>query len=485
MNINPIQRQSLLSFGSLLAITGIGYIATFYFAHHLGPAPLGAYFVFLAYYGIFDLVGDGGFGGAAVKRISEGKEQNEYFTAFLISRAILLFFSIVIFILISPRIPDLQENGLLYWLIIALITGSVASITGTNLYGTTQVGVMQVSNLVNTTVKNLVQVLAVFIGFSIGGLIAGFVAGTLAATIINLKFITLTLSRCNRSHFTGLLSFSIWTFMSSGGLLIFTYSDTILIGLFMTEADVGIYRVAFQLTSVASFLVIAFHTVLFPRISNWHAENRFDLIENSLTRSFTYSLFLAIPITAGGFILSEKLISFLYGAAFEPGAPILIILLFVQIANIFMFLQTMCLNAMDKPRISFYITTASAVLNIILNILLIPVFGIAGAAFASLISMALNAILAYGMLKSSLHIRVDVRSVTNLVVSALFMSGILLAYMYVLPVRDFIGLALVLFLGALCYFCAVLVIDRTIRNDLKGMLETMNIPIVPLERLTR
>ena len=133
MNINPIQRQSLLSFGSLLAVTGLGYIATFYFAHYLGPAVLGSYFLFLAYYGIFDLIGDGGFGGAAVKRISEGTDQNEYFTAFFISRAVLLCFSIAIFILISPYIPDLQENGLLYWLIIALITGTAASITGTNL----------------------------------------------------------------------------------------------------------------------------------------------------------------------------------------------------------------------------------------------------------------------------------------------------------------------------------------------------------------
>jgi pimeloyl-ACP methyl ester carboxylesterase len=44
------------------------------------------------------------------------------------------------------------------------------------------------------------------------------------------------------------------------------------------------------------------------------------------------------------------------------------------------------------------------------------------------------------MLKSSLHIRVDLRSVTNLVVSALIMSGFLLLYLSVLPVQDFVSL---------------------------------------------
>ena len=479
MNINPIQRQSLLSFGSLLAVTGLGYIATFYFAHYLGPAVLGAYFLFLAYYGIFDLIGDGGFGGAAVKRISEGAEQNEYFTAFFILRVVLLCLSAVIFILISPYLTGLQENGLLYWLIVALIAGTAASITGINLYGTAQVGIMQVSNLMNTIVKNLVQILAVFIGFSLGGLVAGFIAGTLAAIVINLKFIKLSLSQCNRSHFTGLMSFSIWTFLSSGGALIFTYADTILIGLFMTETDVGIYRVAFQLTSVASFIVLSFHTVLFPRISKWHTEKNFSLIEYSMTKAFTYSLFVTIPITAGGIILAEKLLYYLYGASFISGAPVLMILLFVQIVNIFMFLLTMCLNAMDMPKTSFYITAGSALLNIVLNILLIPQYGIAGAAVASLVTITINAALAYTMLKSFLHISIDKRGVLNLVVSALIMSVALLAYVYLFPIRDFVGLVLVLGFSAIIYFVSVLGIDRTIRNDLKELLDTMHLPIIP------
>jgi len=479
MNINPIQRQSLLSFGSLIAITGLGYISTFYFAHYLGPAVLGLYFLFLAYYGIFDLIGDGGFGGAAVKRISEGKAQNEYFTAFFILRMVLLSLSVITFIIISPILTGLESNGLLYWLIIALVAGTLASITGINLYGTAQVGIMQVSNLINTIVKNLVQILAVFIGFGVGGLVAGFIAGMIATTVVNFRFIQLGLSRFDRSHVTGLLAFSIWTFLSSGGVLIFTYADTILIGLFMTEADVGIYRVAFQLTSVASFIVLAFHTVLFPRISKWHAEKQIPMIEYSLTKAFSYSLFLAIPVTAGGILLSEKLLYFLYGAAFETGAPILIILLFVQIANIFMYLQTMCLNAMDRPKISFYITVVSAILNIILNILLIPPFGIAGAAVASLVTMILNAVLAYAMLKSSIHIRVDKSVVLNLGVSALIMSLALIAYVSIFPIQDFIGLVLVLGISAIIYFTSVLGIDRSIRNDLTELLDTMHIPIIP------
>ena len=478
MNINPIQRQTLLSFGSLIAVTGLGYISTFYFAHYLGPAVLGSFFLFLAYYGIFDLIGDGGFGGAAVKRISEGKSQNEYYSAFIILRIILLCLSILVFIIISPFLSGIQENGLLFWLIIALIAGTVYSIIGGNLYGTAQVGILQVSNLINTIVKNVVQILAVFIGFGLGGLVFGFIAGMMASVVLNLKYLLLTFTKCDRSHFQGLVSFSIWTFLSSGGALIFTYADTILIGQFMTETDVGIYRVAFQLASVASFMAIALHTVLYPRISRWHAENNITMIEQALTRSFTYSLFLAIPITAGGILLADKLLYYFYSASFESGASVLPILLCIQIVNIFLYLQTMCLNAMDRPKVSFYITAISAVLNVLLNILLIPIMGIWGAAIATLATLSMNAVFAYIKLRSSLHVKIDLRSTLNLVTAALGMSVFLMVYTYVFPIQSFVELGLAISIGAMLYFAVALYTDSSIRNDLKALLDTMNLPFL-------
>jgi O-antigen/teichoic acid export membrane protein len=224
---------------------------------------------------------------------------------------------------------------------------------------------------------------------------------------------------------------------------------------------------------------MAFHTVLYPRISKWNEEKKFTLIEYSLTRSITYSLFLAIPVTAGGIILSEKLLYYLYGSSFESGAPVLMILLFVQIANIFLYLQTMCLNAMDRPRVSFYITMVSAVLNIILNILLIPLLGISGAALASLATMSMNAVLAYVMLKSSIHISIDARSVLNIIISALIMSICVSMYVSVFPVGDFVSLVLTVSLGAIIYFITVLWIDHSIRKDLKTLMDTMNFPLIP------
>ena len=76
MSLSAIQRQSALSLFFTILITITGFFSTMLFSHILGKDLMGVYYLFLAYFGIFNMIGDGGFGSAAVKRISEGKEQN-------------------------------------------------------------------------------------------------------------------------------------------------------------------------------------------------------------------------------------------------------------------------------------------------------------------------------------------------------------------------------------------------------------------------
>lgn len=84
MSIEPIRRQSIVSLIWQIAFTFIGFLSTMYFARALGAGILGANFLFIAYLGIIGLMIDSGFGGGAVKRISEGEEPDAYFSAFVV-----------------------------------------------------------------------------------------------------------------------------------------------------------------------------------------------------------------------------------------------------------------------------------------------------------------------------------------------------------------------------------------------------------------
>ena len=135
MSLSAIQRQSVLSLFFTILITITGFFSTMLFSHILGKDLMGVYYLFLAYYGIFNMIGDGGFGSAAVKRISEGKEQNEYLTAYACLRGILIVISTVILLTISPLFIDLQEYNIVPCIIITLAAAAFGHTITMGVYG--------------------------------------------------------------------------------------------------------------------------------------------------------------------------------------------------------------------------------------------------------------------------------------------------------------------------------------------------------------
>jgi O-antigen/teichoic acid export membrane protein len=469
MKIGSIQRHSVISLVSTIALTAIGFFSTIYFAHVLGPAPLGAYFLLLAYYGIFNLIGDGGFGGAAVKRISEGEEPDEYFSAFVFIRVLLLAVSVTALLCAEPYLKDINAAGIFLWILIALIVSVFASSTGTGVYGAGKVGIFQISNFLEVLVRFIIQVSAVFIGFNVAGLAGGFVGGLIAGGVANFHYLDLKLVRFRLSHLKNLSSFSFWIFLTSSGSVIFSYADTILIGFFLSNAEIGIYRTAFQLTSVATFTTLALHSVLYPKISNWGAQGQVTEIENSLARAFSYSLLLAIPTCVGGWVLGEKLLYFLYGASFVEGNSALFFLLLVQIVNVFMYLSTMTLAALNRPKDAFWITVIASVANILLNFILIPVLGITGAAVATLIAMSLNALGALILLSRVIPLKIENNPVKNMLFAAGLMGIFLLLVRFLVSLNHVLVVLATVIMGALIYIFVLFRLDRGIHDEIKNL----------------
>jgi O-antigen/teichoic acid export membrane protein len=476
MKISSIQRQSMIAFGSTIGLTIIGFFSTIYFAHALGPSVLGAYFLFLAYLGIFNLVGDGGFGGAAVKRISEGKEPNEYLSAFAFIRIMLLTVSVTILLFAEPYLKDVTSSGVFFWLLLALIVSVFSGISGVGVYGTGKVGISQISGFADVIIRTLFQIIAVFLGYGIAGLTGGFVAGLIAGGLMNFRYLDLRFVRFGLSHLKNLSGFSFWIFLTASGSLVFTYADTLLIGYFMSNADVGIYRTTFQLTLIASFTTMALQAVLYPKISSWGAQGQVEEIENSLARAFTYSLLLAVPTCIGGWILGGTLLYYLYGASFVEGATALVFLLLVQVVNVFMILGTTSLNALNRPIDAFKITLIAAILNILLDVALIPVMGITGAAVATLIAMGVNALGALILLSRVISVKFENKSIKNILCAAGLMGIVVLIIRVLLPLTHVVTVLAVVIVGAGIYVLVLFKLDRNIHDELTDLIVNLGIP---------
>ncbi len=476
MRIPAIQRQSTLSLISTVAITLIGFISTMLFSHILGKDIMGVYYLFLAYFGIFNMIGDGGFGQAAVKRISEGNEQNAYLSAYATLRALLIIISTLLLLVLSPYFIDIQEYNLIPWIILALMAAFFGHTITYGVFGLGHVGIYNIANGINEICRILIQIIMVLLGYTVGGLCGGFIVGLLISGIVCLRHFTFRPEKFSVRHIHSLFTYGFWAFLITTGSIVFAYADTIFIGYFMTNGDVGVYRTAYQFTLAATLATTAIAQTLMPKISNWSAHQETDRIPPVLARGITYSLLFAVPIAVGGILLSERLLYYFYGADFAAGAGVCSILLILQVINVFTFLLGTALSSMDHARQSFYATAAAALLNIILNLILIPKIGIEGAAVATLISFTVNAVLIGYFLKKYIRIRLELRSIGCILASAAAMVLFLLVYLHSIPLTNVVLTLIPVLIGAGIYFLLLFRLDRGIRDELAGIVTQFGLP---------
>ena len=475
LKISPVQRQSAISLFWQIAFTAIGFVSTMYFAHTVGEAILGAYFLFMAYCGIFGMVADGGFGGAAVKRISEGEEPDAYFSAYFLIR--LIFTAAVLLILLTFReyFVDLNTSGMFIWLLLAMMVSIFGGSISAGVGGREKIGIRTTCAAIGNISRIIFQVIAIFLGYETAGLAGGAVAGVLVAAVIEFRFFDLHLARFKWRHIRSLSVFSFWLFLTSGGVLVFSQADTVLIGYFMENADVGVYRVTLQLTAVATFTTYALRTTLWPRVSRWGKSSEMDLVEESLSRALSYSLVLAVPVFLGGVLLGGKLLYFFYGAGFARGYPALAVLLAVQVVNVFQYFFTMYLDALNHPKESFKVTAVGVAANIMLNIMLIPVIGILGAAVATLVTMSLNVLLARRALSRIMVIRLEHKSLLNIVKASVVMGVLLGGYRLLVPLSNVWVTLVAVMGGGVVYGILILRLDRKMCDELRGIVEKIGL----------
>ncbi|MFZ3060708.1 MAG: flippase [Candidatus Methanoperedens sp.] len=473
--IEAVRRQSIIAFIWQIAFTIVGFLSTMYFAHAVGASVLGAYFLFLAYYGIIGMVTDGGFGGAAVKRISEGEEPDAYFSAFFVLHSLFVTAVLIALIMFRSYFIDLNDAGIFIWLLLALIISLFFRTVSVGVAGCGKIGIFSTCAFINDMSRVLIQVAAIFFGYGVAGLAGGFAIGMLAAFIIELRFFDLHFVRFGWKHLKSLSIFSFWLFLTSSGMLAFSYADTILIGYYLNNANVGVYRVVLQFTSVMMLITATFHATIWPKVSRWGKIGDIGSIEKSLSRAFSYSLILAIPIFMGGVLLGDKLLYFFYGAEFMYGYSTLVILLIAQLVNIFQVFFTMYLGALDRQKYAFKVTAFAAMANIVLNIIMIPLYGISGAAVATLATMILNAILAGRILSRMISIRLELESLLNILKASIIMAFIVGCYRLLIPLSNVWFSLIPVVLGGIVYAILILKFDRNICDELKGIVTQMNL----------
>lgn len=184
-----------------------------------------------------------------------------------------------------------------------------------------------------------------------------------------------------------LLKLSLPMMLSGTILFLLSWTDIFMLGIMVSLKDVGIYSAAFKIASIGLIIILVFNVVIGPKIAELYNNNYISKLKTTINKTTQLITFLTIPIFSIIIIFRKEILRF-FGDDFILGESVLIILSTGVLINAISGNVDQILNMTNHQKIMKNITLFCLVENIILNYLLIPVYGINGAAWSSLITTA-------------------------------------------------------------------------------------------------
>ncbi len=233
---------------------------------------------------------------------------------------------------------------------------------------------------------------------------------------------------------------------------IYSHADTMILSRMLGDTAVGIYSIPYKITFAFQFIPMALIAAVYPKFSELYSTDKQRLMY-VFEHAMMYLLLIAVPITIGIFVLARDIITILYADAYIASIVPLQILIISLLVSFISFPIGALLNACDKQVAQTNIVAIALLVNIILNLVLIPILGVPGAAIAAVLGNVILAICGYYVASSIIpmpHIRM-LHKVMKIVLSGVCMG------IAVWVLRDVVPMAVSIAIGTMVYpFCLYL-----------------------------
>lgn len=176
--------------------------------------------------------------------------------------------------------------------------------------------------------------------------------------------------------------------LADGAFVILAQTDTLMIGAWLGEAAVGIYTAAAKTAAWVSFILMAFNAISAPMFSALYARGDLESLQKLVHTSAKWTFFPAATIALLLIIFAEPTLG-IFGSEFVVARWEMTLLITGQLVNVGAGSVGYLMQMTGHQWTSAYIFGCSALLNLVLNALLIPILGTLGAAFSTALTMML------------------------------------------------------------------------------------------------
>jgi O-antigen/teichoic acid export membrane protein len=369
----------------------ISFIVTIFVIRYLGPNDFGLLSYALSFYGLFSAISALGLENITIRELVKNPNERDKLlgSSFLLrligGAATILFIGITLFI--SRESADTA-------VLVLIISTSVIfqSVSVIEYYYRAEVNakystyVLSFSVLLTSAFKVLLVILkAPLIFFAITVSIEFLITALGFLIVYKQTGMKVFAWKFRKDMAINLLKDS-WPLVLSG-LVVSVYMkiDQVMIKNILGTSEVGYYASAVKLCEAWYFIPVALTNSLFPAIINAKKVSE-EFYNNRMQKLYDILAWMSIAIAIPVSVFSSVIINIIFGNEFQSAAPVLTIYIWAGVAVFLGVASSQYLINENLTKLSFFRTFIGMILNVILNFILIPVYGIVGAAVATLVS---------------------------------------------------------------------------------------------------
>jgi O-antigen/teichoic acid export membrane protein len=452
----------------------LGFFFIMYTARYLGAVGFGILSFALAFTGIFRVFSDLGLSILTIRDVARDKSlASKYLGNIAVMKIILV---IITFGLIAVTINLLgypeQTIKVVYLVALSIIFGAFSGMFYSIFQAYEKMEYVSIGQILSSILMLAGALFAISQGFSV--VVFASIYFIVSAVVLGYSFVV-----CVWKFVLPKMEVD-WSFWKPTIKVALPFSFTIIIAGMFFNIDIvmlsamkgdefaGWYRAAVTLVLVIISAAASFIYAIFPITSKLFVSAK-DTLRTTLEKLSKYLFILALPIAAGIFLLADRIILLIYGAEFAPAAIALQILSLYLPLRVISHVTGWTLASINREPLRTFSAGIALSLNVCLNFILIPIFGIVGAGTATVISQTLLFALYFYFVDKHFHRLLLHRIALKPCVSCLVMVLFLLTFAGA-------NLVILIALSTIIYF-TILWMLKTFDSDDKKVLNDLLKPI--------
>ncbi|MBW2660701.1 MAG: flippase [Deltaproteobacteria bacterium] len=470
---NRSLKQTLLKNTFWLGLSeGVGRIFRavlfIYIARILGATDYGKFSFALAVASLFVSFFDMGLSGIITRELARDKKREEDFFALFSLRILLGFGTLAVVFVCSFFITEDQYIRKVIWI---LATFSFISLFPEIFYAFLRARQrMEYESWANMIQIVFVTSCGMFVLFycpsvlniSLSYLFSSIAAVTIVFCFFHFRILPLRLS-LDVSVWKRFLAMSWPLALTSIFSMIYGFTDSIIMGYLGQITQTGWYNAALKIVMV-TFAPAAIISLNFFPILSQSARKSQARLQKVWNYQLGIMIFMAIPIIVGGISTAPRLIEFFYGSDYSASVPVFQILIFMVGTYAFSVTCSQVLIATNHQGKTFWVAVIGAIINTVLNLILIPKYSLYGAAYSAVISNVLMVVIYFAFAFRFASVHPFNTEILFFLIGAL-LSSLSMIFVISQPFMETLNILFVILIGTLVY-CTILLTGQKILQRL-------------------